>query len=104
MSGFTWVDTAWNSLCGFCVREVFERKHEREKEKNQPRSAVFANCYLPVWSLKVIAHQENRISRTRTTTGSKERGVLIPSLTRANGEKSIRLSTVALCSSWLSAV
>lgn len=34
MSGFIWVDAAWNSLCGFCVREVFERKHEREKEKS----------------------------------------------------------------------
>lgn len=34
MPGFPWVDAAWNSLCGFCVREVFERKHEREKQKS----------------------------------------------------------------------
>lgn len=31
MSGFIWVDTAWNALCGFCVREGFEIKLEREK-------------------------------------------------------------------------
>lgn len=53
-------------LCGSCVREVFERKLEREKKqttKKQSHSAVFANCFLPIWSLEVIRHQGNRISR-----------------------------------------
>lgn len=34
MSVFIWADTARNSLCGFCVRKVFERKHERENKSS----------------------------------------------------------------------
>jgi len=26
-------------------------------KKKKPHSAVFENCYLPIWSLEVITHQ-----------------------------------------------
>lgn len=72
MSVFIWADTARNSLCGFCVREAFERKYERgEKEKRVPTPQLLKTC-LPIQNLEATTHQDNRISRTQTTTRTKE--------------------------------
>lgn len=51
MSVFIWADTARNSLCGFCVRKVFERKHERE---NKSSHCSLWELLLPLQCLKLL--------------------------------------------------